>query len=183
MQQELIHDLAKKIDLANLKSNVDKLLKGSNRRGVWNSRGGWKIYQNLIVRGGGGLERYGRLERTENFNSKGDGGQLLNFFFLSFSNHENYPIKKICVRSKSKVKTKVTSKQNLEYFNMINRRLLIYKLCNDSKMLLSSPWAMFISGLCFCPHQGPTFLRLSNCFSFPLIFPFIIIQYIRVKTE
>ena len=54
MQQELIHDLAKKIDLANLKSNVDKLLKGSNRRGVWNSRGGWKIYQNLIVRGGGG---------------------------------------------------------------------------------------------------------------------------------
>ena len=28
MQQELIHDLAKKIDLANLKSNADKLLKG-----------------------------------------------------------------------------------------------------------------------------------------------------------
>ena len=55
MQQELTHDLAKKIDLANLKSNVDKLLKGSNRRGVWNSRGGWKIYQNLIVRGGGGV--------------------------------------------------------------------------------------------------------------------------------
>ena len=41
---------------------------------MWNSRGGWKIYQNLIVQGGGGLEKYWRLERTENFNSKGDGG-------------------------------------------------------------------------------------------------------------
>ena len=99
------------------------------------------------------------LEKTETFNSQRDW--LLNCFFLSFSNHENYSIKNICVYSKSKIKTKVTSKQNLEYFKMINRRLFIHKFCNNLKMLLSSSWTKFIK--CFRLHQGPAFLRLSTC--------------------
>ena len=60
-------------------------------------------------------------------------------------------------------KTKVTSKQNLEYFKMINRRL--FKNCNNSKMLLSSSWAILLEHLCFPLHQGPTFLGLSTCVS------------------
>ena len=51
----------------------------------------------------------------------GGGGWLLNWFFLSFSNHQNYSIKNIFVYSKSKIKTKVTSKQKLEHLKMINR--------------------------------------------------------------
>ena len=74
-------------------------------------------------------------------------GWLLNCFFLSFSNHEYYSIKNICVYSKSKIKKKVTSKQNLEHLKMINRRLSIHKFCNNSKMLLSSSWAIFITAL------------------------------------
>ena len=34
--------------------------------GVWNSRGGWKKYQKLIVNGGGGV-----LAKTKNFDSRG----------------------------------------------------------------------------------------------------------------
>ena len=88
---------------------------------MWNSRGGRKKYQKLIV---------GRLEKTEHFNRR--EGWLLNCFFLSFSNHENYSIKNICVYSKSKMKIKLTSKQNLEHLKMINRRLFIHKFCNNS---------------------------------------------------
>ena len=55
------------------------------------------------------------------------GGWLLNYFFLSFSNHENYSVKNICVYSKRKIKTKVTSNQNLEHFKVINGRLFIQK--------------------------------------------------------
>ena len=62
--------------------------------------------------GGGEVGIVGGLEKTEQFNSRGRGW-FLNCFFLSFSKHENYSIKKICVYSKSKVKTRVTSKQNL----------------------------------------------------------------------
>ena len=47
---------------------------------VWNSWGGWKKYQKLIVGGRGWL--------------------------FSFSNHENYSIENICVYSKSKTETK-----------------------------------------------------------------------------
>ena len=72
---------------------------------------------------------------------------LLNCFFLSFSNNENYSIKNNCVYSKSRIKAKVTSKQNLEHFNVIIRRLFIPKFCNNSKMLLSSSWAIFIRAL------------------------------------
>ena len=88
---------------------------------MWNSRGGRKKYQKLIV---------GGSEKTEHFNRR--GGWLLNCFFLSFSNHENYSIKNICVYSKSKMKTKLTSKQNLEHLKMISRRLFIHKFCNNS---------------------------------------------------
>ena len=76
-----------------------------------------------------------------NINSRrGVAFKFLNCFFLSFSNHENCSIKKICVYSKSKIKTKVTGKQKLEHFKMINQRLFIHKFCNNSKMLLSSSW-------------------------------------------
>ena len=60
---------------------------------------------------------------------------------------------------KVKKKTKGTNKQNLEHFKMINRRLFIHEFCNNSKMLLSSSWAIFIDRLCFRHYQEPTFLR------------------------
>ena len=121
----------------------------SNRRGVWNSRGA-----------GRGLEK----------------NWLLNWLFLSFSNHENYSIKNICVSSKNKIKTKLTSKQNLEYFKMINRRLFIDKFCNKSRMLLSASWAIFIRVLVFSFSPRTTFSSFEYlCFSFLLIFRFILI--------
>ena len=133
---------------------------------MWNSTGGWKKYQKLIVR---------RIT-WKNFNSWGLVGWLLNCFFLSFSNHENYSIKNICVYSKSKIKTKVTSKQNLEHFKMINRRLFIHKFCNNSKMLLSSSWAIFIRALVFSSSPRANFSSFEYlCFSFLLIFRFILI--------
>ena len=81
-------------------------------------------------------------------------------FFLLFY-HEKYSIKDICVYSKSKIKTKVTSKQILEHFKMMNQRLFIHKLCNNSEMLLSSSWAIFIRVLVFL--SSPAFLHLSTC--------------------
>ena len=79
---------------------------------------GWKKLEILLARGGGGGE-----------------GWLLNCFFLSFSNHENYSVKNICAYSKSKIKTKVTSKQNLEHFKKINRRSFLnhFYLVHNSK--------------------------------------------------
>ena len=122
------------------------------------------------------------LEKTEKFNSQ--RGWLLNCFFLSSSNHENCSIKNICVYSKSKIKTKVTSKQNLEYFKMINRRLFIHKFCNNLKMLLSSSWTKFIRALVFSSSPRASFSSFEYlCFSFLLIFRFILIQYRRVKTK
>ena len=133
---------------------------------MWNSTGGWKKYQKLIVR---------RIT-WKNFNSWGLVGWLLNCFFLSFSNHENYSIKNICVYSKSKIKTKVTSKQNLEHFKMINRRLFIHKFCNNSKMLLSYSWAIFIRALVFSFSPKANFSSFEYLyFSFLLIFRFILI--------
>ena len=52
--------------------------KVSNRRMVWNSSGGWKKYEKLVV---GGSNSRG-LEKTENFNSW--RGWLLNCFVFPF---------------------------------------------------------------------------------------------------
>ena len=101
---------------------------------------------------------------------------LLNWFFLSFSNNENYNIKNICVCSKSKIKTEVASKQNLEHFKMINRRLFIHKFCSNSKMLLSSSWTIIIRALVFSSSPRANFSSFEYlCFSFLLIFRFILI--------
>ena len=47
---------------------------------MWNSRGGWKKYQKLIV--GGKVGIVGGLEKTKNFNSR--RGWLLNFLIAFF---------------------------------------------------------------------------------------------------
>ena len=131
---------------------------------MWNSAGGWKKYQKLIV---------GRIT-WKNFNSWGLVGWLLNCFFLSFSNHENYGIKNIFVYSRSKIKTKVTNKQKLEHFKMINRRLFIHKFCNYSKMFLSFSWAIFIRVLVFLSSASVNFSSFEKlCFPFLVIFRFI----------
>ena len=111
--------------------------------------------------GGGGRRVGGGWEKLKV--SIAGGGWLLNCFFLSFSDHENYSIKNICVFSKSKIKTEVTSKLNLEHFKMINRRFFINKLCKIQKCCCHPPEQYSLEGLCFCFHQGPTFLRLSTC--------------------
>ena len=154
--------------------------KVSNRRGVQNSRGGWKKYQKQQSGGGGGGGGNSRgLEKIQNFKSQ---RWLLKCFFLSFSDHENQSIRNICVYSKSKIKTNVTSKQNLEYFKIVIRRLFIDKFCDNSKMLLQSSWAIFIRALVFSPSPRANLFSFEHlCFSFPLIFQFILIQYTRVK--
>ena len=114
--------------------------------------GGW---------GGGGGGIIGGVEKTENFNSQ--WGWFLNRFFISFSNHENYSIKNICVYSRSKIKTKVTSKQNQEHLKMINRRSCIHKFCNNSKMLLSFSWAIFIRALVFSSSPRANYPSFESC--------------------
>ena len=94
--------------------------------------------------------------KTESFNSQ-ERGWLLTAFFFPFSNHENYGIKNICIYSKSKIKAKVPFKQSLENFKMINRRLLIPNFSNNSNMLLSSSWAIFIRVLVFVFNKGQLF--------------------------
>ena len=80
-----------------------------------------------------------------------------------FSNLENYSIMNVCVYSKSKIK-KVTNKQNLERFKMINRRFFIRKFCNSLKMFLSFSWVISI-------RAGDNFSLFDYlCFSFLLIF-------------
>ena len=55
--------------------------KGSNRRGVWNRRGGWKKYPMLIA---GEVGIVGGLEKTESFNSRGEGGGGRGGFYIDF---------------------------------------------------------------------------------------------------
>ena len=125
--------------------------------GGWNSRPGWTKVKILIVRGG--------------------RGWLLNCFFLFFSNHENDSIKNICVYSKSKIKTKVTNKQNLQNFKMINWRLFSHKFFKNSEMLLLSSWTIFIRSLAFLFSPRANFYSLKYlCFSFILVFQFILIS-------
>ena len=84
---------------------------------------------------------------------------------------------------KAKV-TKIINKQNLEHFQMINWILLSHKFCNNSKMLLSSSWAIFIGAVMFSFSPRANFSSLKYLsFSFLLVFQFILIEYERVLTE
>ena len=84
---------------------------------------------------------------------------------------------------KTKV-TKMINKQNLEHFQMINWILLSHKFCNNSKMLLSSSWAIFIGAVMFSFSPRANFSSLKYLsFSFLLVFQFILIEYERVLTE
>ena len=113
----------------------------------------------------------------------GRGGCGFKIAFFSFSDHENYSIKNICVYSKSKIKT-VISKQILEHFKVINQRLFILKFCSNSRMLLSSSWAIFITAHVFSSSPRANLVLFEYlCFSFLLIFRFILIYYTRVGTE
>ena len=143
--------------------------KVSNRRGMRNSRGGWKKYQKLIS-GEVGIVR-GDLNLKVLIAWGGGRGWLLNCVFLSFSNHKNYSITDICVHRKSKIKTKVRSKQNLAHFKITNWRLFIHKFCNCSRMLLSSSCAIFIRALVFSSSPRANFSSFKYLrFSFLLIF-------------
>ena len=56
---------------------------------------------------------------------------------------------------------------------MINQRLFIHKFCNNSKMLLSSSWAIFVRALVFSFSPSANFSSLKYlCFSFLLVFEF-----------
>ena len=142
----------------------------------------------------GGVEQQGWLEKISNTNNWGMGIQggckklkilnkildklLFPFYFLTMK------LQNICLYSRSKIKSKVTIKQNLEHFKMINQRLFIPKFCNNSKMLLPSSWAVFIRALVFSISTRDNLSSFEYfCFSFLLIFRFILIQYTRVKTE
>ena len=63
---------------------------------------------------------------------------------------------------KVKKQKKVTSKQNLEYFKIINQRLFIPKFCNNSKCCCHPPGQYLLEHLCFPFQQGPSFSRLST---------------------
>ena len=69
---------------------------------------------------------------------------LFYFLFLTMKTTKN-----IFVYSKSNIKIKVKNKQNLKYFKMISRKLFTHKFCSNSKILLSSSWAIFIRALVF----------------------------------
>ena len=120
---------------------LEKISK-TNGRGDWNSRGLEKKLKVLIA---------------------GGRGWILNCFFRSFSNHKNYSIKNICAYSNSKMKTKVTNKQNRENFKMINRKLFIPKFCNNSKILLSFSLLIFIRALVFSFSRRANFSSFESC--------------------
>ena len=115
----------------------------------------------LIVRGGGG--RGGKKLKI----LIAGRGWLLNCFFLSFCNYENCSIKKIWADSKSKIKTS----KNLDNFKMINRRLFIHKFGNNSRMLLSSSWAIFIRAPVF--SSSPR----ANLTSFEYLLRFTVFRF------
>ena len=111
------------------------------------------------------------------------GWWLLNFFLFPFLTIKITVLRTFVYTVKVK-QAKETNKQNLEYFKMINRRLFIHKFCNNSKMLLSSSWAIFIRALVFSSSPRANFSSFEYlCFLFLLIFRFILIYYSRVRTE
>ena len=76
----------------------------------------------------------------------------------------------LCSKSKSKIKTKVTIKQNLGHFKATNQRLLI-PFVTIHKCCCHPPGQYLLERLCFHFQKGPNFLRLSTfCFLFLLIF-------------
>ena len=62
------------------------------------------------------------------------------------------------------------SKENLEHLKMINWRLFIDKFCNNSKMLLSSSWAIFIRALVFSSSPRAIFSSLETSFHSYLVY-------------
>ena len=111
------------------------------------------------------------------------GWWLLNFFLFPFLTIKIAVLRTFVYTVKVK-QAKETNKQNLEYFKMINRRLFIHKFCNNSKMLLSSSWAIFIRALVFSSSPRANFSSFEYlCFLFLLIFRFILIYNTRVQTE
>ena len=111
------------------------------------------------------------------------GWWLLNFFLFPFLTIKITVLRTFVYTVKVK-QAKETNKQNLEYFKMINRRLFIHKFCNNSKMLLSSSWAIFIRALVFSSSPRANFSSFEYlCFLFLLIFRFILIYNTRVQTE
>ena len=94
------------------------------------------------------VEIVGRVEKEWKFKQPG-WGLAFKLLFSFFPNNESYSIKNICVYSKSKIKPEVTNKQNLEHFKVINWTLLSLKFFSNSKILLSSSWAVFIRA-CVC---------------------------------
>ena len=65
----------------------------------------------------------------------------------------------------------------------MNQRLFIHKFVTIQKCCFHPPGQYLLQRLCFLCHHGQTFLRLSNCFLFLLIFRYTPIYYARVKTE
>ena len=111
------------------------------------------------------------------------GWWLLNCFLFPFLTIKITVLRTFVYTVKVK-QAKETNKQNLEYFKMINRRLFIHKFCNNSKMLLSSSWAIFIRALVFSSSPRANFSSFEYlCFLFLLIFRFILIYNTRVQTE
>ena len=105
----------------------------------------------------GGTGGWDSKGKPENFNNCGLAFKLLLYFlFLAMKTTKN-----IFVYSKSNIKIKVTNKQNLKHFKMINRKLFTHRFCSNSKILLSSSWAIFIRALVFPFSCG--LALLSRC--------------------
>ena len=62
----------------------------------------------------------------------------------------------------SKIKTKVTRKQNLEHFKII-KDCVFTSFIAIRKCCCHPAGQYLLEHLCFCLHQGPTFLHLSTC--------------------
>ena len=68
------------------------------------------------------------------------------------------------------------NKQNLEHFKLKNWTFFSHKFFNNSKMLLSSSWAIFIRVLVFSSSPRANLSSLKYlCFPFLLVFQFILI--------